>query len=777
MDVTGITDAVHVEGSFVAFKPSKTSRKLRNDDICFQCGCGGELIECDDCPRVFHLECISDLDVVPEGAWRCPWHYCARCHHETETISVEGQYCAHCPTSYCNLCASSISDDNNLSLRDFAAQNPPVGAVFSDLRKCGFSLQHPGSLLYVCDQCRENTDNAVCKMYKRPDSNIDNKKLQFKLSNEMMHKKLLRSLPGSVSQQIHTIVSCTESCDGLGILSSSKADTVTVSNSDNLNSDARTTGHGVTSNAIDDGITHDGESVNLVVDTSRTVKETVTSQHSEHSDEATPNCISDPMKSAENLRAIQSPDQVSMAVNFVDLSDPENGSSGTNKNMMTYSAVRKFFDTSNSSTLCKMKSKGWAFLYSYPVLHASQAPNSPRAHKLVGSRCRRYFSGYGKSDGVLVAYLAGKRNEGLALLHCVHDDGDEEDLDEEEATTAAHDFKFDCRTKSESNKQRLARKHQLEHEMQSLVRAQGESQAVKIVSTSTKASLLAEAYKRVPVECIGYLIAGEKRNGQNKEGQMADSHSPTKSPVGPVSVITPIVLKRFSNAREAARLIMRCISGDTISYERDTDTTTTDVDVMEAAAVIKKDVDMVVGEKGETAERLRISAWKKEIVRCCRGKRAYFLGLKWQFVFPRVSDSKCIAALSSVNCTTRNSEEDSKCTVDGVERDRTAVTAADNNCRAHGLGVGTGAGSGSGLIPGTGPGSNPIDSEEADSIAASLQRRNRARALSADTLLVGCADEFSLLRTECSQSKVSIFLHIFVSVLIFIFLLVCTYVF
>ena len=765
MDVTGITDAENLDGTFVAYKPSKTSRKLRNDEICFQCGCGGELIECDDCPRVFHLECISDLDVVPEGAWRCPWHYCSSCHHETETNSAEGQYCAHCPTSYCNLCASSISDNDNLTLRCFAAQNPPEGAVFSDLRKCGFSLQHPGSLLYVCYQCRENTDEAVCKMYKRPDGNIDNKKLQFKLSNAMMHKKLLRALPGSVLQQVASIVSCTQSSDGLGILNSSIADTVTESIPDKQNSDETVTGHRITSNGLTDGVAHDGESVNLVVDTSMrdpslpptTVSTTIESVISEHSVEETSRNISDPVISTESLRAIESPDQVSMTVNFV---DSETVSPG---NMMTYSAVRKFFDTSNSVTLCKMKSKGWAFLYTFPVLHASQAPNFPLAHKLVGCRCRRYFSGYGKSDGVLVAYLAGKRNEGLALLHCIHDDGDEEDLDEEEATTAANDYNCDCRTKSESNKLRLARKHQLEHEMQSLVRAQGEHNAVKIVSTSSKASLLAEAYKRVPVECIGYLIATDKQNGMNREGHVkTDEHSPT-TPLGSVSTVTPVVLKKFSNAREAARLIMRCISGDTVSCERETDMTTIDKDVIEAAAVIKKDVDMIIGEKGETAERLRISAWKKEIVRCCRGKRAYFLGLKWQFVFPRISDPRSIAALSSSSIS-KNREED-VCALDAVDE---RVT---DNCRANGSGVGSSQGSvGGGPGQGSGPGTVLVDTEETDSIAASLQRRNRSRALSADTLNVGCADEFSLLRTECCQSQVSAHVHLVISKRMYIFL-------
>lgn len=42
-----------------------------NEDECFLCKDGGELLCCDSCPLAFHLACIG-LATVPEGSWQCP---------------------------------------------------------------------------------------------------------------------------------------------------------------------------------------------------------------------------------------------------------------------------------------------------------------------------------------------------------------------------------------------------------------------------------------------------------------------------------------------------------------------------------------------------------------------------------------------------------------------------------------------------------------------------------------------------------------------------------
>jgi hypothetical protein len=52
-----------------------------NDDYCFQCVGGGDLILCDKCNRSYHLYCIDPpLEAAPDGEWLCPAHLrsCAR---------------------------------------------------------------------------------------------------------------------------------------------------------------------------------------------------------------------------------------------------------------------------------------------------------------------------------------------------------------------------------------------------------------------------------------------------------------------------------------------------------------------------------------------------------------------------------------------------------------------------------------------------------------------------------------------------------------------------
>jgi hypothetical protein len=48
------------------------------DDYCFKCDDGGELIVCDGCRRGAHLECLDPpLQTPPDGDWYCP--FCTEC--------------------------------------------------------------------------------------------------------------------------------------------------------------------------------------------------------------------------------------------------------------------------------------------------------------------------------------------------------------------------------------------------------------------------------------------------------------------------------------------------------------------------------------------------------------------------------------------------------------------------------------------------------------------------------------------------------------------------
>ena len=76
-----------------SFGDNKRKRaKLCHDDECFECGDGGDLLECTVCPRTYHLECVG-LSDVPVGSWHCPWHSCIEC--ERKSSNVGGQLCAH----------------------------------------------------------------------------------------------------------------------------------------------------------------------------------------------------------------------------------------------------------------------------------------------------------------------------------------------------------------------------------------------------------------------------------------------------------------------------------------------------------------------------------------------------------------------------------------------------------------------------------------------------------------------------------------------------------
>eukprot|EP00249_Psilotum_nudum_P013656 c24443_g1_i2 orf=966-2783(+) len=49
---------------------SSNSTPEENDDLCAECGDGGDLLLCDGCPRSYHTECAG-LAEIPDGDWFC----------------------------------------------------------------------------------------------------------------------------------------------------------------------------------------------------------------------------------------------------------------------------------------------------------------------------------------------------------------------------------------------------------------------------------------------------------------------------------------------------------------------------------------------------------------------------------------------------------------------------------------------------------------------------------------------------------------------------------
>lgn len=76
----------------------------RHFDECFLCDEGGELITCDACPHVFHLDCVG-LKVLPKGFWRCPWHSCSECDKSSSKSEGVLFHCMTCPLTFCFECA------------------------------------------------------------------------------------------------------------------------------------------------------------------------------------------------------------------------------------------------------------------------------------------------------------------------------------------------------------------------------------------------------------------------------------------------------------------------------------------------------------------------------------------------------------------------------------------------------------------------------------------------------------------------------------------------
>jgi hypothetical protein len=79
-----------------------------------------------------------------------------------------------------------------------------------------------------------------------------------------------------------------------------------------------------------------------------------------------------------------------------------------------------------------MKSEGWIFEGS----DLTNANEELKHHlSFLGKKCRKFFQGHGKSDGTIIAYLPKEYNEGIALWHMAHDDGDSEDFDYNDVQT------------------------------------------------------------------------------------------------------------------------------------------------------------------------------------------------------------------------------------------------------------------------------------------------------------------------------------------------------
>ncbi|KAI6677653.1 hypothetical protein NL676_038449 [Syzygium grande] len=88
------------------------TRKKMEEDVCFICFDGGELVLCDrrGCPKVYHPSCVNRDEAFfrTKGRWNCGWHLCSNCEKNAYYM---------CYTCTFSLCKSCIRDAVILCVR------------------------------------------------------------------------------------------------------------------------------------------------------------------------------------------------------------------------------------------------------------------------------------------------------------------------------------------------------------------------------------------------------------------------------------------------------------------------------------------------------------------------------------------------------------------------------------------------------------------------------------------------------------------------------------
>ncbi|XP_028553553.1 zinc finger CCCH domain-containing protein 19 isoform X2 [Dendrobium catenatum] len=80
------------------------SRKKVEEEVCFICFDGGDLVVCDRrvCPKVYHPSCVNREESYfqSKGQWSCGWHICSKCQKSASYM------CFTCTYSLCKVCVN-----------------------------------------------------------------------------------------------------------------------------------------------------------------------------------------------------------------------------------------------------------------------------------------------------------------------------------------------------------------------------------------------------------------------------------------------------------------------------------------------------------------------------------------------------------------------------------------------------------------------------------------------------------------------------------------------
>ncbi|KAI3698812.1 hypothetical protein L2E82_42651 [Cichorium intybus] len=83
-------------------KSTVSRKKIIEEDVCFICFDGGDLVLCDlrTCPKAYHPSCVNRDAAFfqTKGKWNCGWHLCSTCEKKAEYM------CYTCTFSLCKAC-------------------------------------------------------------------------------------------------------------------------------------------------------------------------------------------------------------------------------------------------------------------------------------------------------------------------------------------------------------------------------------------------------------------------------------------------------------------------------------------------------------------------------------------------------------------------------------------------------------------------------------------------------------------------------------------------
>lgn len=174
-----------------------------NEDICTECGDGGDLLLCDGCPRAFHTDCAGEQR-IPVGDW-----YCLNCQHHSRTrrkLSARKE-----PKLFGKVASLGYQEKpSNRCTRVVNAPEKTVGGCvlcrLHDFDKWAFGDR----TVMLCDQCEKEfhvgclRDQSMADLKELPEGewfcSNDCEKIHFALQELVAHGP--KSLPSFLTEEL-----------------------------------------------------------------------------------------------------------------------------------------------------------------------------------------------------------------------------------------------------------------------------------------------------------------------------------------------------------------------------------------------------------------------------------------------------------------------------------------------------------------------------------------------------------------------------------------------